>query len=116
LPQCADLPDGSCAYPLFIGAHSPRMKGRPEEGLPPGAEQSARSALQYRVLFFPNRPGPVPARDIGRRSVAGGGLGWSTSDRNCLAAARRGGCQGVPGPLFPEHQDGCKSGSDLAQG
>jgi hypothetical protein len=35
LPQCADLPAGSCAYPLFIGAHSPRMKGRPEEGLPP---------------------------------------------------------------------------------
>ena len=35
LPQCADLPAGSCAYPLFIGAHSPRMKGFPEEGLPP---------------------------------------------------------------------------------
>lgn len=35
LPQCVDLPAGSCAYPLFIGAQSPRMKGRPEEGLPP---------------------------------------------------------------------------------
>ena len=34
LPQCADLPAGSCAYPLFIGAHSPQIKGHPGEGLP----------------------------------------------------------------------------------
>lgn len=35
LPQCVDLSAGSCAYLLFIGAQSPRMKGRPEEDLPP---------------------------------------------------------------------------------
>lgn len=55
-PQCADLPTGSCAYPLFIGAHSPRMKGRPEEGLPPALSNLPGARFNTAFSFFQTDP------------------------------------------------------------
>ena len=56
LPQCADLPTGSCAYPLFIGAHSPRMKGRPEEGLPPALSNLPGARFNIAFSFSQTAP------------------------------------------------------------
>lgn len=56
LPQCADLPAGSCAYPLFIGAHSPQMKGIRGMGLPSALSNLPGARLNTAFSFSLSDP------------------------------------------------------------
>ena len=73
LPQCADLPAGSCAYPLFIGAHSPRMKGRPEKGLPPALSNLPGARFNTAFSFSQTDPDlcqlEILAGDLSRAAI-----------------------------------------------
>lgn len=93
------------------------MKGPRRKGLPPALSNLPGARFNTAFSFSQTDPDlcqlETLAGDLSRAAI------WvaQQNDRNGLAAAR---VEGLPkryqDPLFPEHQDGCKSGSDLAQG